>query len=574
MMGRIILIISFLAFIALSCTKMAVPGSGQGIKRQESDARYDYYYVEGLRNKLTGSPADAMAMFEECIKIDPSRDGAYYQIAQIAYAVGDMNNAVRYGRKALDLSNNIWHHMLIGNAYYKKGNIDSAIVVLEKARTEFPEEEELLFTLGNLYFESGRFLGSIQVFEYFDRKYGVGGSSAIPLIRSLLSLKRFEEAEVRLKLLIELYPDEQSFLGMLAEMYRDSGQLEKAAGVYEQLFSSEPDDIRTLVSLVDFFRRDGNYTDIFGMLNAVAIKDAIPEEEKVNFFAAQLDDKEIIENYVREYEMALLILEAAHKESPLVKLLRPELYQLTNRKKEAAELLENYLLRWGDSYYAWEKLLLLYTEAQEYEKLYSSSTGAVRRFNTAILPRLLNALASVEIGFYDEALAQLQRVKRLNDDNKDLALQILSIEADALYRKGETDSAFARFDEALTVAPDDLVILNNYAYFLAEKDIRLRDARRMIERVMEIDTTNNTFNDTYAWVLFKQKKYRKAGIVMRNIVESEDNQNAEYFEHYGYILKALKRCEEAIISWKRALIMDSSREYLNTEIEKCLERRK
>lgn len=571
-MTRKILLYILLAVIAVSCTRRASPGSGQGIKRQESDARYDYYYVEGIRNKLTGSPADAMALFEECIKLDPTRDGAYYQIAQIAYVVGDMNNAVKYGKKALDLSNNLWHHMLIGNAYYKKGNIDSAIIVLEEAKRQYPDEEELLFTLGNLYFESERYLQAIEVFEYFDKRYGVGGSSAIPLIRSLLNLKRFDEAETRLELLIELYPDEQSFLGMLAEMYRDSGQLEKAGEVYEQLFTSEPDDIRMIFSLVDFFRKEGNYTDIFGMLNAVAIKEGIPVEEKVNFFATQLDDKEIITNYVKEYEMALLILEAAHEDSPLVTLLKPELFQQTGRRDEAAQLLENYLLRWPDSYYAWEKLLLLYTDAAQYEKLYATSTGAVRRFNTAILPRLLNAVASVEIGFYDEALSQLQRVKRLNNDNTDLALQILSIEADALYRKGETDSAFARFDEALTVSPDDMVILNNYAYFLAEKNTRLRDARRMIEKVMETDATNNTFNDTYAWVLFKQKRYRKAESVMRSIVESEDNQNAEYFEHYGYILKALKRCQEAIISWKRAIDMDSTKEILKGEIEQCMER--
>jgi tetratricopeptide (TPR) repeat protein len=268
-----------------------------------------------------------------------------------------------------------------------------------------------------------------------------------------------------------------------------------------------------------------------------------------------------------------LVLEASHPESPVIHLLKPELYQLTGRQKEAMGNLETFIMKWPDIYYAYEKLLLLYLGAKDWEKMYAVSSSAVRKFNTAILPRLLNAAAAVEIGFYDEALEQLKKVRMLSNDNKELIIQILATEADAYYRKGEAEQAFKKFSEALELAPNDNLVLNNYAYFLAEKNTRLKDAQKMIEVVILSEPDNNTYLDTQAWVYFKQRKYRKAEAVMLRILGTEDNSDATYYEHYGYILKSMKRCEEAIIFWNKALEIDDSKENLKEEIEKCINRR-
>jgi tetratricopeptide (TPR) repeat protein len=562
-----------IALLAGSCNKSIVPSSGARIGKQETDARYDYYYVEGIRNKLTGSPAGAIALFEECIKVNPARDGAYFQIAQIAYASGNMPQAMEFGKKALARSKNLWHFMLVANVHFQNGNIDSAIIVYQEAQALFPEAEELRFTLGNLYFQAGRYEQAIGVFNYFDEKYGMAGNSAIPLVRSLIGLERYDEAEAKLLQMNELYPEENTYTGLLAEMYRDKGDFGKAAEIYEKLLSENPDDTRVLHSLVGFFRKENNYRELFGLMNSIAMKEGMSVEEKVNLFASLLDDQEVVKNYAGEYEMSLMILEAAHTDVAIAHLLKPEIYELTGRKIEAIESLELFLLKWPDNYYAWEKILLLYIGTSDYEKLYAASTTAVRRFNTAILPRLLNAAASVEIGFYDEALEQLQRVRRLSNENKELILQILTTEADAYYRKGMAEEAFAKYAEALKLSPDDNLVLNNYAYFLAEKDVRLKDALKMINQVIDSEPTNNTYLDTQAWVYYKLKKYRRAEAVMRMIVESDDNGNAEYFEHYGFILKALKRCEEAVMAWTKAIELDDSKEKLKEEIDGCIGKR-
>lgn len=568
--GSILIVLFLIVGFLTSCSKSLSPSSGARISKQDAGTRYEYYFVEGIRNKLTGSLSDALALFEECIRIDPERDGAYYQIGQIAYATGNYENAKNYAINALKISKNLWHYMLLANIYYQTGDIDSAIMIYEGAEKVFPENKEIKFSLGNFYFEAEQYEKAIKVFTYLDENYGMAGNSAIPLIQSMIKLGKISDAEKKLLLLIDLFPGENTYGGLLAELYRDQGELEKAALVYNKLVLKDPDDPRVISSLIDFYRQGNKFKEVFGLLNSVAFNGGISPEEKMGIFATLLEDQQIIENYRNEYEMSLLVLEAAHPDVSVIFLLKPELYRLTGRQKEAMESLEIFILKWPDVYYAYERLMLLYLGAKDFEKLYAVSSNAVRKYNTAILPRLLNASAAVEIGFYDEAIEQLQRVKRLSNEEKELLTQILATEADAYYRKGDAEEAFRKFSEALELAPNDNIVLNNYAYFLAEKNTKLKEAEKMIGIVILSEPDNNTYLDTQAWVFYKQKKYRKAESVMRKILDSDNTDDAVYYEHYGFILKAMKRCEEAVIFWNMALELDDSKENVKEEIQKCI----
>jgi tetratricopeptide (TPR) repeat protein len=113
------------------------------------------------------------------------------------------------------------------------------------------------------------------------------------------------------------------------------------------------------------------------------------------------------------------------------------------------------------------------------------------------------------------------------------------------------------------------MILNNYAYFLAEQGTGLKEAEKMASIVIEKEKGNNTYLDTYAWVLFKRGKLKEAEKIMEPIVNVKSESDAEYFEHYGYILKALKKCDKAVEYWGKAMSLDKRKQNLKKEIENC-----
>ena len=185
------------------------------------------------------------------------------------------------------------------------------------------------------------------------------------------------------------------------------------------------------------------------------------------------------------------------------------------------------------------------------------------------MAKILYATGASENKNYETALEELRKADILAGDNRELKMQVLSIKADVLYRMRDLDRAFRTFDEAIKTDREDITILNNYAYYLAEQNLRLKEAEEMAKKVIETEKDNNTYLDTYGWVLFKRGKVKEAEKVFEEILRSGKESDAEYFEHYGYILKKRRKCREAILNWNSALKMDSTKTNLIREIENC-----
>ena len=121
----------------------------------------------------------------------------------------------------------------------------------------------------------------------------------------------------------------------------------------------------------------------------------------------------------------------------------------------------------------------------------------------------------------------------------------------------------------MKINSDDLTVIKNYAYYLAEQNSNLKEAEEMAKRVIEKEKGNTTFLDTYGWVLYKRGKLKEAAKVMESIISKGDKTDAVWYEHYGYILKKQKKCGEAVINWKIALEIDSTKTELLNEIKTC-----
>jgi len=121
----------------------------------------------------------------------------------------------------------------------------------------------------------------------------------------------------------------------------------------------------------------------------------------------------------------------------------------------------------------------------------------------------------------------------------------------------------------LVINSEDLTILNNYAYYLAEQNLRLKEAEDMIVKVIKVEKDNTTFLDTYAWVHYKRGKLKEAAKIMSEIIGSGQKPDAEWYEHYGYILRKQRKCDEAVLNWNISLKLDPEKKHLIKEIEAC-----
>jgi Tfp pilus assembly protein PilF len=143
------------------------------------------------------------------------------------------------------------------------------------------------------------------------------------------------------------------------------------------------------------------------------------------------------------------------------------------------------------------------------------------------------------------------------------------MKADVYYRMKDYPNAFETFRTAMKTDNEDLTVINNYAYYLAEQNTNLKEAEEMAKKVIEKEKRNTTFLDTYGWVLYKRGKLKEAAKVMESVISSGEKPDAVWYEHYGYILKKEKKCEEAIINWNISFKLDSTKTELLKEIQNC-----
>lgn len=139
----------------------------------------------------------------------------------------------------------------------------------------------------------------------------------------------------------------------------------------------------------------------------------------------------------------------------------------------------------------------------------STARTATERFNSVLYP-ITGASLLQQSGKTDQAieLLKLYKVERAeNDFQKSMFEQTL---ADVLYSAEQKDSAYAAYDRALVYNPDNAGVLNNVAYFMALDNRELDRAERYVKRALNLEPSNPTYIDTYAWVLFKQKDYPAA----------------------------------------------------------------
>ena len=556
-----------------SCVaKKTAAGEDKSLKKFD-EAAFDYVYVEALKQKLLGNSGDALRYLEQCVKLNPESDAAYYQMAQIVLASGDMNNGKKYARQAYRLDDsNLWYIMMLSGIYYQVGEIDSAIYIYEKASRIFEERQNVKIALANLYIGNKDYDKAIMIYKDLEIKYGINESTTPTYVHCLSLAGKFDEALAKTKELINVFPAEVEYYALMAEVYRQKGDGIKAQEVYQKLLDENPDNPQIQISVCDFLITEKKFNDLFILLNPVILNNEIKREDKIALFARLIETNDLSSEDNDKVVLSLMVLEAAYKNDEIVPLLRPEFLDKIERTGEAIRILEGITLVMPGNYYAWERLLLLYMKAGDYKNLMIKGEECATKFNRSYLAKLLYANGALETGNYDTAIEELRKAEILAGENKDYKLQVLTMRADAYYRKKDYNKAFATYEEAINLDGDDVTLLNNYAYYLAEQNTDLKKAEEMAVKVIEKERNNATFLDTYAWVLYKRGKIKDAAKIMEKIIQEGAASNAEYFEHYAFMLKSMKKCDKAVEYWSQAIKLDSTKSQLQEEIINCTNR--
>ena len=565
-------IVMVIYLVLVGCARKTIPAETEtedkALTRKE-EINYQYTFTEGIKKKVTGNLREAIPYFTECIRINPKSDAAHYELSSILTMGGNYNEALKYMKKANKIDpQNVWYQLQMASLYHAMGMRDSTILMYEEIHENYPERTDIYFNLATLHGEYGDEERAIKIFDELEEQYG--SNETILLAKQQIYSKsgELDKAINEVLKLIHAYPNEVRFYGILAELYWSEKRDDEALKTYEKLFEIDPDNGLGQLSMFEYYKNREEQEKMLDVVDKIINNDKIGVNKKIQIMIQFFTNEDNFERNKKRIGRAIGALAKRYPEDTRVKTLKADYHIKVGEFEEAAVELRFVTQRERTNFIIWEQLLYVENAIEEYDRLYEETEEAIELFPGAPTVYLLRGIAAMELGKNKEAIKAFQGGIGLIEENKALEIQFYSMLGEAYKNDGNDTMSDESFEKALDLDNENLFVLNNYGYYLALREEKLDEALKMSKKCIEKEPDNSTYLDTYAWILFKLKRYDMAKKYIEKAIENSGKNSSEIVEHYGDILMILGEKEKAIMQWKKAAELGGNSEELKKKIEK------
>jgi Flp pilus assembly protein TadD len=144
-------------------------------------------------------------------------------------------------------------------------------------------------------------------------------------------------------------------------------------------------------------------------------------------------------------------------------------------------------------------------------------------------------------------------------------LGLLSTLALAYDNQKMYDQSDEAHEKALRVDPESALILNNYAYQLSERGVKLDKALVMAKKAIQKEPKNASYLDTIGWIYYKMKKYEEAKSYIFQSLQVNGSSGVVN-DHMGDIFNAMGDKQNARKYWQKALDLSPNNEVIKNKL--------
>ncbi|TLX77108.1 tetratricopeptide repeat protein [Labilibacter sediminis] len=531
--------------------------------------KFDYFFYEGQRLKMLGNIDKAKMYFIECLKVDSLSSTSYYELANI-----EINNQNYKGAQDL-LSNSVrlspdnkWYKILLGDLYQQNENIPKSIEVYESLVTQFPNSDEFTYILAQLYYKNKDYDKAIETYNILEKSIGINEVISLEKEKIYLEIGKKGLAYKEVEKLIEENPYEPRYYGFMGDVYMYNKELDKAEESYRKILELDPDNGLGYFSLANISLQRKDTLSFFNNFSKALNDNDLNLEVKFQRMLPFLMGNDF-KNYAEDDKITSLFeqLTSVHNDDSRSHIYYANYLQNNDNKEKALEEYKKALVIDKSNPSVWQDMFFLEIDLAKFELLYVDAKEALLIFPDIPLFNLFHAMGAMQKEEYRVALKSLEHGIQFTGDNINLNGQFHSYLGDVLYNLKRPEEAFKSYQNALKVDENNVVVLNNYSYYLSVENQDLDKAERMISKCIELEPGNSTYLDTYAWVLFKRGRFFEAKYIIERAIDNGGDTSDVIVEHYGDILYKNEDIDGAVIQWKKSLEMGNKSEILTKKIE-------
>ena len=519
--------------------------------------RFKMYYYEGVRQQVDGNYAAAYDLFRHCLGINPNAAEAYFMLSSYEGVLHGDSAGLVYVKKASELSpgNNAYLERL-ASGYLMTSDVDEAVKAYEKLAANSPERADVLNILVQLYGQQKDYDRMLDVLQRMEALEGDSEDLTLAKMRAYsLQGKKQEEFEA-LKAMSDKHPNDLNYRVMTGNWLLQNGKPDEAYAEYLGVLAVDPENLMAKMSMIDYYRTSGQPLRADSLQEALLVNPKTPVENKVSLMRQVVADSEDTGGDSTEVlNIFGKILSQPQETSDIAEMYAAYMTLKRMPQDTISKALENVLAISPDNSAARFQLLQIVWSEQDYDRVVELSRQGLDYNPDEMVFYYFLGLAYIQKDDDDSALDVFRRGVSQIDDQSSPALvsDFYSIMGDILHDKGYADEAYAAYDSCLQWKDDNLACLNNYAYYLSVEGKQLEKAAQMSYRTVQAEPDNSTFLDTYAWILFRQKKYADALQYIDMAVDNDTTGSAVIIEHAGDIHAVNGDIEGALKYWNEAL---------------------
>lgn len=476
------------------------------------------------------------------------------------------SEALEYARRAfLADTTNKWYTENYATKLVEARQYTRAIPIYRRLMRLDPKNLNSYHALAIIYGSSGMPYSAISILDSAELRTGYNHYLAEIKHTLLLDTHQYDKAiaEGRRRTVEQPYDIEAR--RSLAMTYEIAGKDSLARATYEEAYRLDTTNVRTIEAIINYYYTKGNAERMLDYEEQLLRNDNLAIEDKLQRLEQYTSSHSFYgKNYIRIGAIIQRLVIDHPNNRDVIDAYANHMIACGDYE-QALEFLRRHLD--NDATTAEDFIYLIqferYLERNDLADI--DLNTALERFPDDVGMLTFYGYLLLENNDYKGAIEVFKGgLKRATTDEK--RSELWGSIGDTYHEIGDDKKCFKAYNKALGYNPNNVLVLNNYAYFLSLEDRELERAMEMSYRAMSAEPNNASYVDTYAWILHRLGRNAEAKKYMRQALTLSGQREASLLCHYADILWALGEKFMAETYWKKAVELGYDKQEMEIHI--------
>ena len=518
------------------------------------------HFVDGSVFELKGDLPQAILEYQDALRFD--KDPAiYYAISKCYSQLSKHSLAIENARESVRLApDQLTYRRNYADVLAAAFDFDAAAQQFEEIIKRDSSQVEAWYNLARIS-QQRKPLRALEVYEHIIDRFGADWDVFLQIADLNNRMGRFDKAADALREMTQLDPSNKELKKTLAQTYARAGKFDEALAVYNDLRDIHPDDLEIQAEVAGLYLARGEYARAAKEFDTLLARDTVSVDVKVHigemYFGQMAKDSTLAPVTRSIFER----IAAKHPDDwrsfwflgAIGSVTRDDSLSLRSFRRVTE------LASWNAD--AWVYMSGVFLGKNNFAEVARILESAVKILPDDFRVNFFLGLSYSRLDRNIDAARVLEHARQLNPKDLDAIAQ-LALVYDAMRRFEDSD---ALYEEALKIDPENHLVLNNYAYSLADRNLQLERALAMSRKAVDQQPDNASYLDTIGWIYYRLGRYQEAETWTKKAI-SKGEVNAVVYEHLGDIYYRMNQKDLAIEHWNMALKLDEQNTQLRDKI--------